>query len=68
MITISDHSIRILHFNKIIKVSLTEIHIKMKKLDVFISGENLIIAFLNKDEIVLKGIIQKVDFDYHERI
>lgn len=67
MITLSDERISVIHYQKICKVLTHEIHIEMKHSTVVISGEDLLITYLNADEIILKGIIRKVDFLSHER-
>lgn len=67
MIRIDDSFISIIHYKKIMKVSISEIHILMKHHDILIFGQDLYVYFLNKDEIILKGNILKVEFNY-ERI
>lgn len=67
MITLSDEKISIIHYKKISKVSIQEIHIETAHTTVMISGEELYIVYLNADEIILKGKIRKVDFLAHER-
>ena len=63
MIRIHDDFVSINHYKKIIKIGLSEIHIEMKHYVLIISGEDLIVFYLNKDEIILKGKINRVDFN-----
>ena len=66
MIRINHDYISILRFKKVLKVGISEIHIAMKTNNIIISGEDLYIYSFNKDEIIIKGNIKKVEFD--ERI
>lgn len=68
MITITNQSICITHYKKILNVSLNSIHIEMNKINISIVGNDLFVYFMNKDEIILRGMIQKVEFVYHESI
>lgn len=64
MIRLDNNFVSIVDYKKILKVGITEIHIAMGHNNILISGEDLMIYSLNKDEIILKGKILKVDFDY----
>lgn len=66
MITISDERIQLIHYTKIGKVLNHEITVNIKNCSIIITGENLLIAYLNQDEIILKGKIRKVDFMYYD--
>ena len=63
MIRLDEHFVSIVNYKKILKVGTSEIHIAMNKKNILISGEDLYIYSLNKDELILKGKILKVDFD-----
>ena len=66
MIRLDENLVSIMHYRKILKVGTSEIHVEMNRKIIMISGEDLYLYLLNKDEIILKGKIMKVDF--HERI
>ena len=63
MIRLDEHFVSIINYKKILRVNTSEIHIAMKNNNILISGENLYIYSLNKDELILKGKILKVDFN-----
>lgn len=63
MIRLDEHFVSIINYKKILRVNTSEIHIAMKQNNICISGENLYIYSLNKDELILKGKILKVDFN-----
>lgn len=64
MIRIDGNFISINHYYKILKVSISEIQISMKQYNIFISGQELYICLLNRDEIIIKGLLLKVEFIY----
>lgn len=66
MIRFDEHYVSIINYKKILKVGTSEIHIAMNQKNIYITGEDLFIYSLNKDELILKGKILKVDF--HERV
>lgn len=66
MITVSVDKISVIHYKKILKVFNHEIHIELSSCTIIISGMELYISYLNADEILLEGIIKKVEFNYHD--
>lgn len=66
MITVSVDKISIIHYQKITKVLSNEIHIELSSCKIIISGNELYISYLNADEIILEGIIKKVEFNYYD--
>lgn len=62
MIRLDENFVSIINYKKILKVGTSEIHIAMNKNNILISGVDLFIYSLNKDELILKGKISKVDF------
>lgn len=66
MITLTDEKVSIIHFKRICKVKSQEIQIELNQVFLMISGDDLVVAYLNADEIILRGKIKKVDFEYHD--
>lgn len=68
MITFTEKYCRIIDYVKILKVEFTEIHIQLKHINCNILGNNLTIHYLDKNEILIQGVIQKVEFSDENRV
>lgn len=65
-ITIYDHNIHVFHFLKLNKLSNKEIILTLDKRIVKINGEDLLVQKMSKEELLIKGLILKVEFIYEK--
>ncbi len=63
-ITIYDDTLHVFNFTKLNKLSDTEIVLKINNKVVYINGENLKIKQMTKQELLIKGKLEKVEFNY----
>ncbi len=63
-ITIYDDTLHVFNFNKLNKLSDTEIVLTINNKIVKIEGENLKIKQMTKQELLIKGTLKKVEFKY----
>jgi len=63
-ITIYDNHLHVFNYMKLNKLSDTEIILKFDKFKLIISGINLKIKQMTKQELLINGCILKVEFDY----
>ncbi|MGN1345058.1 MAG: YabP/YqfC family sporulation protein [Traorella sp.] len=64
MITFTEKQIRIIHYNRILKVNNDEIHIQYKKMQCQIYGNDLLIYYMDPNEVIIQGKLMKVEFVY----
>ena len=63
-ITIYENHLHVFNYEKLNKLSDTEIIITIKNKEVTIKGDNLKIKQMTKQELLITGIILKVEFNY----
>ncbi len=63
-ITIYDDTLHVFNFTKLNKLSDTEIVLRINNKVVYINGENLKIKQMTKQELLIKGKLEKVEFNY----
>ena len=63
-ITIYENHLHVFNYEKLNKLSDTEIIITIKNKEVIIKGDNLKIKQMTKQELLITGIILKVEFNY----
>lgn len=63
-ITIYDNHLHVFNYIKLNKLSDTEIVLTLSKMEVTISGNDLKIKQMTKQELLITGIILKVEFKY----
>ena len=63
-ITIYENHLHVFNYEKLNKLSDTEIIITINNKEVTIKGENLKIKQMTKQELLIIGIILKVEFNY----
>lgn len=63
-ITIYDNYLYVFNYNKLNKISGKEINIILDNKEIIISGNNLLIKQMTKQELLITGIIMKVEFSY----
>ena len=63
-INIYDDYIHVFNFQELISLSDKKIILSLEKFKVEITGSNIIIKKMSKNEILIKGIINKVGFFY----
>lgn len=63
-ITIYENHIHIFNYQKLNKLSNTEIDLNFKKFRINIIGTNLKIKKMTKQELLIIGIIERLDFIY----
>ena len=63
-ITIFDNSLHVFNYEKLNKLSAEEIILTIPKKQVIIKGLNLKIKQMTKQELLIKGQITKVEFNY----
>ena len=63
-INIYDDYIHVFNFQELISLSDKKIRLSLEKFKVEITGSNIIIRKMSKNEILIKGLINKVGFLY----
>ena len=63
-ITIYDNYLYVFNYNKLNKISGKEINIILDDKEIIISGNNLLIKQMTKQELLIIGVIMKVEFSY----
>ena len=63
-ITIYDNHLHVFNYIKLNKLSNTEIVLTLPKMEVIINGTDLKIKQMTKQELLITGIILKVEFKY----
>ena len=63
-ITIYENHLHVFNYQKLNKLSETEIILSFKKMKVVISGLNLKIKRMTKQELLINGQVLKVEFSY----
>ncbi len=63
-ITIYDNYLYVFNYIKLNKISGKEINIILDNKEIIISGNNLLIEQMTKQELLITGIIMKVEFSY----
>ena len=63
-ITIYEDTLHVFNFTKLNKLSDTEIVLRINNKVVYINGENLKIKQMTKQELLIKGKLEKVEFNY----
>lgn len=63
-INIYDDYIHVFNFQELISLSDKKIILSLEKFKVEITGSNIIIKKMSKNEILIKGLINKVGFFY----
>ena len=63
-ITIYDNYLYVFNYNKLNKISGKEINIILDNKEIIISGNNLLIKQMTKQELLIIGVIMKVEFSY----
>ena len=63
-INIYDYYIHVFNFQELISLSDKKIILSLEKFKVEITGSNIIIKKMSKNEILIKGLINKVGFLY----
>ena len=63
-ITIYDNNLHVFNYQKLNKLSDTEIVLKLINKEVVVKGTNLKIKQMTKQELLITGIIMKVEFIY----
>lgn len=63
-INIYDDYIHVFNFQELISLSDKKIILSLEKFKVEITGNNIIIKKMSKNEILIKGLINKVGFFY----
>ena len=63
-INIYDDYIHVFNFHELISLSDKKIILSLEKFKVEITGSNIIIRKMSKNEILIKGLINKVGFLY----
>lgn len=63
-INIYDDYIHVFNFQELISLSDKKIILSLEKFKVEITGSNIIIRKMSKNEILIKGLINKVGFFY----
>ncbi len=63
-ITIYDNNLHVFNYQKLNKLSDTEIVLKLINREVMVKGTNLKIKQMTKQELLITGIIMKVEFIY----
>ena len=63
-ITIYDDTLHVFNFTKLNKLSDTEIVLRINNKVVYIYGKNLKIKQMTKQELLIKGKLEKVEFNY----
>ncbi len=63
-ITIYEDTLHVFNFTKLNKLSDTEIVLRINNKVVYIKGENLKIKQMTKQELLIKGKLEKVEFNY----
>lgn len=63
-ITIYENHLHVFNYVKLNKLSETEIILSFNKMKLIISGSNLKIKRMTKQELLINGMILKVEFSY----
>lgn len=63
-ITIYDDSLHVFNYQKLNKLSDSEIILSLDKRKIIINGDNLKIKQMTKQELLINGKIMKVEFKY----
>lgn len=64
MIVIEDRIVRVINYIKLKKIENNLIEILLKDKVLHIKGDNLTIAFYDKNEIKIKGLLKGIEFVY----
>ena len=65
-ITIYENNLHVFNYQKLNKLSDTEIIISLNKTKVIINGSNLKIKQMSKQELLITGNVLKVEFKYEK--
>ena len=63
-INIYDEFIHVFNYQELVSLSSKKIVLKMKTFKIEVTGDNLFITRMLPNEILIKGIIGKVEFSY----
>ena len=63
-INIYDEFIHVFNYRQLVSISSKKIVLKMKTFKIEVTGDNLFITRMLPNEILIKGIIGKVEFSY----